>query len=122
MDAQWHFTIDYNSYVSIKFYTLPWPRTYFDTILYNIKTLSTTTIADHSYSMKKVQNLTIQLFNQASKSTALVKQNDGQRYYSNVESLILIKHFLTKKHDQSSQMIDDLCHIIDLIKIKFIKI
>ena len=49
-----------------------------------------------------------------------VNKNDGQRYYSNVESLILINH-LSNNNDRSSQIIDDLCHTIDLTKIKSLK-
>ncbi|CAF1566788.1 unnamed protein product, partial [Rotaria sordida] len=43
-----------------------------------------------------------------------------QHYYSNVESLILINRLLNN-NDQSSQIIDDLCHRIDLTKIKSLK-
>ncbi|CAF1080973.1 unnamed protein product [Rotaria sordida] len=55
-----------------------------------------------------------------SNSTALINKNDVQRYYSNVESLILINH-LSNNNDRSSQIIDDLCHTIDLTKIKSLK-
>ncbi|CAF2975640.1 unnamed protein product [Rotaria sp. Silwood2] len=50
----------------------------------------------------------------------MVNKNDGQRYYSNVESLILINR-LSNDIDRSSKIIDDLCHTIDLTKIKSLK-
>ncbi|CAF1080060.1 unnamed protein product [Rotaria sordida] len=57
---------------------------------------------------------------QVSNLTALISKNDVQCYYSNVESLILINH-LSNNNDRSSQIIDDLCHTIDLTKIKSLK-
>ncbi|CAF4617675.1 unnamed protein product [Rotaria sp. Silwood1] len=121
-DSHWYFAIDYNPKADIKFvlYSLPWPIKYFHTILYNIETFSTITRMDPNYSTKNVQNLYIQLYNQVSNSTTMVNKNDGQRYYSNVESLILINR-LSNDIDQSSKIIDDLCHTIDLTKIKSLK-
>ncbi|CAF3084187.1 unnamed protein product, partial [Rotaria sp. Silwood2] len=121
-DSHWYFAIDYNPNADIKFvlYSLPWPIKYFHTILYNIETLSTITRMDPNYSTKNVQNLYIQLYNQVSNSTTMVNKNDGQRYYSNVESLILINR-LSNDIDRSSKIIDDLCHTIDLTKIKSLK-
>ena len=121
LDAPWYFAIDYNPHVHFKFvlYTLPWPIKYFHTILYDIETLTTSTTTDQS-DLTNVQNLYIELYDQMPNSTAITNKNDGQRYYPNAESLILFNQ-LSNNTDRSSPIIDDLCHTINLAKIKSLK-